>query len=477
MKLLISYLHFPEIIFAVLISLVLLINLRLRNQDQARWSYWCSQLSLFIVLALTWQQKQLLNSVNWDNFFIFNPAIRTLQLFIIISAIFALAYSKNFFSAFPKLAYDYCLLFLFSILGMLTLVSSNHLLSLFLSIELISLPQFALIALQQKGESAEAALKYFALSVFATALMLYGFSFVYGLTGNLNLSSISEALHFTSVNNLLMLITAIIFILVALAFKLNAAPFHFWAPDVYQAAPAPIIALISSAPKIAILVIIIRLCNQTFPEFFHHWQAIWQAISIISITLGNIAAIAQYVIRRMLAYSAIAHMGYVLLGLICGTSLGNSAALMYMLSYALMTLAAFGALIVISNQGFAISLLDDLRGLNTRNPWIAFMILIIMFSMAGIPPTLGFFAKLNILQALISSHLIGLAAYSLIFSIIGAFYYIRVVKIMYFETPTDNAPLLTSLHSKCVLSLNTLIILILGILPSYLISLCQGVYG
>jgi NADH-quinone oxidoreductase subunit N len=319
-------------------------------------------------------------------------------------------------------------------------------------------------------------MKYFAMGAFASALLLYGISLVYGATASLSLNAIASSLQLLQTQYSTMALIGLVFIVAGLAFKFGAAPFHQWSPDIYQGAPAPVITLLGSAPKIAVLIMAIRLFSQSFVVFAAHWQMIWIVIAIASMALGNIAAIIQNNLRRMLAYSSIAHMGYMLLGFVTQTPGGNASALFYVFAYALMTLAGFGSLIVASNQGFQVENIDDLRGLNSRSPWIAFMILIIMFSLAGIPPSVGFFAKVGVLEAVMRVHMTWLAVVALIFAIIGCYYYIRVVKAMYFEPVEDAAPLYSSWSGKVILSLNSLIILLLGVFPSSLIDLCRAVY-
>lgn len=459
----------PEIILLALTALLLIVGL-FSGRKQSSIAYALTQCTLILtLLSLGWQMHHASTLYALEHMFISNPATTLADAMTLLCAIFSLAYSKSFFTAEPKLTYDYCLLFLFSTLGMLCLISSNHLLPLYLSLELLSLPLFALAAIEQTGSNAEAAMKYFALGALASALLLYGFSLIYGATGSLWLTPIETSHH-------LMITAAIIFITAGFAYKFGAAPFHLWAPDIYQGAPISVVNFLGSVPKIAALVILIRLFGQTLVDFISHWQAVWIVIALASMALGNIAAIIQTNIRRLFAYSAVAHMGYLLLGIISGTIPGFSAALLYVFAYALMSLAAFGALIVFSNQGFAVENLEDLRGLNNKNPWLAFLLLIVMFSMAGIPPSIGFFAKLAVFQALIGAHLTWLAVCALIFAIIGAYYYIRVVKIMYFEPLEDATPIYTSWFGKTVLSINSLAILLLGIFPNALIEQCDAVF-
>ncbi|MCD6046400.1 MAG: nuoN [Gammaproteobacteria bacterium] len=465
----------PEILVLAMAALVLVIGL-FSGRKQSSISYTLSQISLLISVVFVWNQIGMPTLYALHNMFILDAATTLSKLMILICAIFSLAYAKPFFNENPEKTHDYCLLFLFSVSGMMMLVSSNHLIPMYLSLELLSLPLYALVTIQRTGMNAEAGMKYFAMGAFASALLLYGISLVYGATASLSLSTIANSLQLLQTQYSTMALIGLVFIVAGLAFKFGAAPFHQWSPDIYQGAPTPVITLLGSAPKIAVLIMAIRLFSQSFVTFAAHWQMIWIAVAIASMALGNIAAIIQNNLRRMLAYSSIAHMGYMLLGFVTQTPGGNAAALFYVFAYALMTLAGFGALIVASNQGFEVENIEDLRGLNSRSPWIAFMILIVMFSLAGIPPSVGFFAKVGVLEAVMSVHMTWLAVLALIFAIIGCYYYIRVVKAMYFEPVEDASPLYSSWGGKVILSLNSLIILLLGIFPSSLIDLCRAVY-
>ncbi len=465
----------PEIVILSAMALVLIIGL-FCGRRQSLVSYFLTQIALIGTAILVSQQINHSPVYALHNAFILDNAATLAKLFILIFSIFALGYAQTFFYENNKVTYDYCLLFLLAVMGMMTLVSSNHLIPLYLGLELLSLPLYALVSIYHSGSGAEAGMKYFVLGAFASALFLYGISLIFGATAQLELTALSQTLTLPTLHNNPLALTGIIFIIAALAFKLGAAPFHQWTPDVYEGAPIPVVAFISSAPKIGAIIIIIRLFGNAFSGFMLHSAQVWTVIAILSMALGNIAAIAQTNIRRMLAYSAVAHMGYMILGFETMSATGFSASLFYVMSYSLMTLAAFGALIVVSNQGFPVQTIEDLRGLNWRNPWIAFMILIIMFSMAGIPPSVGFFAKMGVLEALISNHQTWLAVTALVFAIIGSYYYLRVVKAMYFEPRTNTAPLYTSWNSKFILSINSLLILLLGIFPSFLIELCRAVY-
>ena len=277
-------------------------------------------------------------------------------------------------------------------------------------------------------------------------------------------------------NQELILVFGLVFVVVAIAFKLGSVPFHMWVPDVYEGAPTPMVIFLGTAPKIAALALVFRLLGDGLSALSSHWQQMFIVISVLSMALGNLAAIAQSNIKRMLAYSSIAHMGYMMLGLVAATPQGYGAALFYMMTYALMTVAAFGLVAIMNQAGYESNQINDLRGLNTRNPWLALMMLLTMFSLAGIPPIIGFMAKVSVIEALIGIHLIWLAALALLFAIIGVYYYIRVVKVMYFENPIDSAPVVCTKDMKIMFTFNGCILLGLGIVPGYLLTLCQSAF-
>lgn len=466
----------PQIFLLSATMLTLIIGLFCGRQ-QDRVSYYLAQLSLLGTLGLLVQQSSLPAQLCLHNLFVHDSITSVASLLSVVLSLFAFSYGRTFLNTHPGMALDFYLMALFSVLGMLVMISSHHLIPLYLGLELLSLPLYVLVAIRQNGTTAEAAVKYFAMGALASAFLLYGFSLIYGWCGHLELTAISQSLAHIDQQHSALGVLAIIFIIAGLAFKMSAAPFHSWAPDVYQGAPAAITLFIGSVPKIAALVIILRLFADGFADFFHQWRDLWILIAVVSMGLGNIAAIAQVHLRRLLAYSAIAHMGYMLLGLIAGTKVGYSAALFYIISYGIMTLSAFGCLLALSNEGFEVETLSDLRGLNWRSPWLAFMMLIVMFSMAGIPPSVGFFAKMGVLEAIMGVHQTWLAVLALIFAIVGVFYYLRVVKSMYFENQEDHVPILTSLRLKVITSINTLVILWLGIFPTQLIDYCRSAFS
>ncbi|MCB1828473.1 MAG: NADH-quinone oxidoreductase subunit N, partial [Coxiellaceae bacterium] len=345
-----------------------------------------------------------------------------LKLFIYLISFFAFLYSQRYISEREIHQGEYYILGLFSILGMIILVSANSLLVLFLSLELMALPIYAMIAMQRNsGRSSEAAIKYFVTGGMASGLLLYGISMLYGMTNSLDINTVAASVMLTPIHQQLLLIFALVFMVAGIFFKLGAAPFHMWAPDVYEGAPTSVTLFLSSAPKVAAFALAIRLLVDAMPSSSVEWQQVIIVIALISMAWGNIVAIVQSNLKRMLAYSSIAHMGYMSLGLIAASNAGYAAAMFYMLVYAIMSLGAFAILTILSKKGVEVENIIDLKGLNSRNPWMALMMLLLMFSMAGIPPTAGFFAKLGVLEALVNAHFIPLAAIALVFAVIGAY--------------------------------------------------------
>jgi NADH-quinone oxidoreductase subunit N len=402
--------------------------------------------------------------------FVLDPLASFLKILIEAAAIFVFWLSQEYVKDRKMPLAEFYILSLFAVLGMMLLVSAHNFIVLFLGLELSALPVYALVAFWQDSPyGAEAAVKYFVMGALASGLLLYGLSFLYGATGSLNVAPIAHSSHD------LLLIFALVFILAGIAFKFGAAPFHLWVPDIYSGSPMVVTLFISAAPKIAALGMAFRLLSDTLPAITPQWQQLLIVVAIASMGLGNLAAIMQTNLKRMFAYSSIAHMGYLSLGLLSGIKEGYAAALFYMLSYAVMVIGAFGLLVILSKNK-EIEEISDLRGLNSRNPWLALMMLLILFSMAGIPPTVGFFAKLAVLQALIAVHFVWLATLALVFAIIGAYYYINVVKVMYFESPDETSAFVCSPHLKAAVTVSGIGVLLLGMLPGAAITLCRNVF-
>jgi NADH-quinone oxidoreductase subunit N len=363
---------------------------------------------------------------------------------------------------------------------MMVMISANHFLVLYLGLELMSLCLYAMIALNRDSAiSTEAAMKYFVLGALASGLLLYGMSMLYGTTGQLNIVKVAEAIQKGEAKQMIA-IFGLVFIVVGVAFKLGVVPFHMWIPDVYQGAPNAMTLFIGTAPKLAAFAVAMRLLVNGLLDLAVDWQQMLTLLAVLSLALGNLAAIAQSNIKRMLAYSTIAHMGFMVLGLLAGVVGGNrysapdaySAAMYYSMVYVLMSLGAFGIVLLLSRNGFEAEDLADYRGLNQRAPWYAFMMLLVMFSLAGIPPTVGFYAKLAVIDALIKADQVWLAVYAVLMSLIGAFYYLRVVKLMYFDDAVDQAPIESGLDMQLLLSANGLAMLALGVVPGPLMAWC-----
>ncbi|MFF7060144.1 NADH-quinone oxidoreductase subunit NuoN [Achromobacter spanius] len=370
---------------------------------------------------------------------------------------------------------------LFALLGQMVMISSGNLISIYLGLELMSLALYALIALRRDDVVAtEAAMKYFVLGALASGFLLYGMSMVYGATGHLDLAEVSKVIAAGKAEKMA-LVFGIVFLVSGLAFKLGAVPFHMWVPDVYQGSPTAVTLILGGAPKLAAFAITLRLLVDGLHGLAADWQPMLMILAVLSLAIGNLTAIAQTNFKRMLAYSTISHMGFVLLGLMSGavegkpelSSAAYGASLFYMLTYVLTTLASFGIVLLLSRQGFECEHIDDLKGLNRRSPWHALIVLLLMFSLAGIPPLVGFYAKLAVLQALISAGHVTLAVIAVLFSLIGAFYYLRVVKVVYFDEPVaDAAPIVATCGQRGLLSINGAMMLVLGLLPGGLMALC-----
>ena len=387
----------------------------------------------------------------------------------------SLVYSKKYLTDRAMFRPDFIVLALLALLGQCVLISGANLLTLYLGLELMALPTYALVAMRHSNEkSVEAAIKYFILGALASGFLLYGMSMLYGVTGSLDLIEIFTTVADPRVNHLVMAF-GLVFIVSGLAFKLGVVPFHMWVPDVYQGAPTAVTLMIAAAPKLAAFALLFRLLVNTLLPLMGDWQPMLIILAVLSLVIGNVTAIAQTNMKRMLAYSAIAQMGFVLLGMLSVfDDHAFSASLFYAITYVLTTLGSFGLLMLLSHKGHDCETIDDLKGLNKRHPWFAFIGLVMMFSLAGIPPTVGFAAKLGILEALVDGGHTFLAVIAVLASLIGAFYYLRVVKVMYFDEPKEKPELEISGSgfARNLLSLNAVFVLALGIFPAGLMTVC-----
>ena len=385
----------------------------------------------------------------------------------------SLIYSKQYLQDRALFRPDFIVLVVLALLGQFVLISGANLLTLYLGLELMALPMYALVAMRHTSEkSVEAGIKYFILGALASGFLLYGMSMLYGVTGSLDLIEIFKTVADPRVNHLVMAF-GLVFIVSGLAFKLGVVPFHMWVPDVYQGAPTAVTLMIAAAPKLAAFALLFRLLVNTLLPLMGDWQPMLILLAVLSLIVGNVTAIAQTNLKRMLAYSAIAQMGFVLLGMLSVfDDHAFSASMFYAITYVLTTLGTFGLLMALSRKGYDCETLDGLKGLNKKHPWFAFIGLVMMFSLAGIPPTVGFAAKLGVLEALVDGENTFLAVIAVLASLVGAFYYLRVVKVMYFDEPAHEFSISGSGFTKGLLSLNTIMVLMLGIVPAGLMSLC-----
>ncbi|MCB1940046.1 MAG: NADH-quinone oxidoreductase subunit NuoN, partial [Rhodocyclaceae bacterium] len=428
-------------LFMAGMSLVILLLTVFMRQSARNVGYMLTQITLIAAALITiftmdGQVRLTMSDMYVDD--LLGDVLKVLILFAVITAlIYGRAYAADRGFDTP----EYHLLALFSTLGMMVMVSSAHFLSLYIGLEMLSLSLYAMVALDRdSARSTEAAMKYFILGALASGMLLYGMSMVYGATGNLSLGGIDQAIYnqaavYDGVSSKTVLTFGLVFIVAGLAFKFGAAPFHMWVPDVYHGAPTSVTLLIGSAPKLAALAMAIRLLVGGMLDLAEHWQTMLMLMAIASLVLGNIAAIAQTNLKRMLAYSGISHMGFVFLGLLTGVVDGDrfnalnayTSSMFYAIAYVVMSLASFGMIILLSRAGFEAENIDDLKGLNKRSSWFAAMMMIVMFSMAGIPFFVGFFAKMSVLQSLVAADMVWLAVFAVMMSLIGAFYYLRVV--------------------------------------------------
>ncbi len=463
----------PEIFVLSMACIILVLDLFIRD-DSRILTYLMVQATLVGAAVATLGVQLPETTLAFGGTFISDGMATTLKLFIYLVTGTAFLYARPYLQDRGLFKGEFYVLGLFGMLGMMVMVSANHFLTIYLGLELLSLSLYAMVAFNRdSGVCSEAAMKYFVLGALASGMLLYGISMLYGATGTLDIGAVSAAIAGQEEPGLT-LIFALCFILVGLAFKLGAVPFHMWIPDVYHGAPTPVTLYLGSAPKIAAFAMIMRVLVDALGGLVEDWQGMLIILAVLSLGIGNVVAIAQTNLKRMLAYSTISHVGFLLLGILAGTTEGYSAAMFYTLTYAIMALGAFGMIILLSRAGFEADELEDFRGLNTRNPWFAFMMLILMFSMAGVPPTVGFYAKLAVLQAVIHIDLVWLALVAVFFSVIGAFYYIRLIKIMYFDTPAEHATLQSNLGLRAVLSVNGLAVLGLGLFPGGLMALCNA---
>ena len=482
---------YPEIFLLVAASAILLIDMFLSDARRLV-TYWLTLATLLVCAILS--AVYLIDGSTWYTFgnaFVGDPMANLLKLVTALATIVTLIYSHDYLVdrgiVSGERGGEFYVLVLFSTIGQFVMISANNFLMVYLGLELMSLSFYALVALRRDHTaSTEASMKYFILGALASGFLLYGMSMLYGATGTLDLSNLAKQLD-AGIANRTILVFGLVFIVAGLAFKLGVVPFHMWIPDVYQGAPSAVTLIVGGAPKLAAFAITLRLLVEGMIALAFDWQQMLVILAVLSLALGNLAAIAQTSVKRMLGYSTISHMGFMLLGLLSGVINGNaysaasaySSALFYVVVYVLTTTAAFGVLLVMSRNGYEADHIDDFKGLHRKNPWAALVMLLVMVSFAGVPPTVGFYAKLSVLSAAFATGAVWLVVFAVVMSLFGSYYYLRIVKLMYFDAlveDTNLAPRVGAgagrLDARIVLIVNGLAIIVIGLFPDTLMQAC-----
>ncbi|AEC20291.1 NADH dehydrogenase subunit N [Pusillimonas sp. T7-7] len=475
----------PEITLLILAAIVLLLDAF--NKTESRHATFTLSIGVLLVLTVIslWQWNSGIEGNSFGGLYVVDSLSHFLKVLSYIAVAATLIYGREYAEQRDMLKHggEYYSLTLFALLGQMVMISAGNMLTVYLGVELMSFALYALVALRRDDiKATEAAMKYFVLGALASGVLLYGLSMIYGATGQLDLRLIAQVIGSGNAERL-PLVFGVVFIVAGLAFKLAAAPFHMWTPDVYEGSPTAVTLIVSAAPKLAALAITFRLLIEGLHGIAIDWQPMLLVMAVLSLAIGNLAAIAQTNFKRMLAYSTISHMGFIFLGLLSGvgqdqavTGWAYGSSLFYMVIYVLTTLVTFGLIMLLSRKGFECEEISDLKGLNRRNPILAAVLMLSMFSLAGIPPLAGFYAKLAVLQALVGAGHIAMAVVAVIFSLIGAFYYLRVVKMAYFDEPEgEAAPISNGVITSGLMSVNGLLIIALGVLPSGLMALCVRV--
>jgi NADH-quinone oxidoreductase subunit N len=463
---------YPEIFLLSAICIILVLDLFL--SDAKRYiTYLLTHLALLGTIMILVMTTQTSVTLTFHDMFVDDFMADTLKIMCCFSLSVLLVLSREYLVARGLFSGEFMVLLLFALLGMMVMISAHHFLTLYLGLELLTLSSYALVALERdSARSTEAAMKYFVLGALASGLLLYGMSMLYGATGTLDIAQVAQALRPGISGDKTVLVFGLVFIVAGLAFKLGAVPFHMWIPDVYHGAPTAVTLFISSAPKIAAFAFVMRLLVSGLEPLVADWRGMLIILAVLSMAVGNIAAIAQSNLKRMLAYSTISHMGFLLLGILAGSKNGYGASMFYVITYALTNLGAFGMIMLLSRAGFEAENIEDFKGLNQRNSWYAFLMLLIILSLAGLPPMVGFFAKLSVLQAALQAGYVWLVVVAVMFSLIGAFYYLRIVKLMYFDNATDVSIIQAESDTRLMISVSGLAVLALGLFSQPLLALC-----
>jgi len=473
---------YPELVLLAMALVVSMVDLWAKTRGPA---YWLTQLTLAVVAAMHFAYIDTPAIYAMQDMVVSDSLGHLLGFFAALAVMISLVYARPYAAERQMLQGELFSLSLFSLLGISVMLSANNFLVMYLGLELMSLSLYALTALRRDHAPAtEAAMKYFVLGALASGFLLYGLSMMYGATGSLEIPRVFEAISTGQINQAVLAL-GLVFVVSGVAFKLGAVPFHMWVPDVYHGAPTAVTLLIAGAPKLAAFAMTFRLLVEGLLGLANDWQQMIVLLSVGSMFIGNVVAIAQSNLKRMLAYSTISNIGFVLLGfaptVVAGNTLsaanGYGSALFYIATYVFTTLGTFGIIMLLSRHGFEADQIDDFKGLAKRSPFYAAVMGIFMFSLAGIPPTVGFFAKLSVLQAIITTNqtsYIVLAVIAVVLSLVGAYYYLRLVKVMYFDEPVDTAPIVAGFDVRAVLALNGFAALLFGIVPGGLMELCSA---
>jgi len=465
----------PELFLLAGTCFVLLADLFVKEANRII-TYLLAQTVLLVTVGLLIMDFSGDVVTTFSDMFVLDPMARVLKISIILVTVGIFVYSRGYLRPRGMYTGEYFTLGLFAVLGMMIMVSAKTMLLIYLGLELLSLSMYAMVAFKRDdGRASEAAMKYFVLGAIASGMLLYGMSIVYGVTGSLHLDHIASYMIEHPVMENIALLLSLAFVIVGLGFKLGIVPFHMWVPDVYDGAPTSVTMFLGAAPKIATFAMIIRLLVEGMGDMVQGWQQILSFLAALSLLVGNLVAIAQTNIKRMLAYSTISHMGFVVMGILAGTQAGYAASMFYIITYSIISMGGFAIVILLSRDNYEADQLSDLKGLSARHPWFAFMMMLFMFSMAGVPPTVGFYAKLAVIKEVVDVNIIWLAVFSVVMSVIGAFYYLRAIKLMYFDTPSEDSSKYLAkpqMDFSLLLSINGISVLVLGLFPGILMSLC-----
>jgi NADH-quinone oxidoreductase subunit N len=470
----------PIVFLSVMVAVIQLADVFRKKESES--PAYC--LSIFTTLALTvWFAVQASSGEThyvFSNLAVFDPMAQVLSSFCSLALLVTFVYTRRYLADREMYNGEFYILALFTLLGQVVMISGNNFLTLYLGLELLSLASYALVALRRRSNvSSESGMKYFILGALASGLLLYGMSMLYGATGSLDLGEVFRAINTGNINKTI-LVFGVVFVVAGLAFKLGAAPFHMWVPDVYQGSPTAVTLLIAGAPKVAAFAMTLRILVEGLLPLAFDWQNMLIVLAVASLAIGNITGVVQTNFKRLLAYSTVSHMGFLLLGMLSGVSAGKpdltaqaySASMFYAITYVLTALGAFGVILLLARKGYEAEEIADLKGLSKKSPWFALLMLFMMMSLAGLPPTVGFDAKLSVLGAVVDAGMSWLAIVAVLFSLVGAFYYLRVIKVMYFDAPTDEGPVEATFGLRSLLSVNGLLVLVLGIFPASLMGLC-----